>query len=97
MLKEKITFGSKRVFILIAAMAIIIPFFLISNISCGIIKGETGETEEAVELEEAEGIEDELIKGEELIESTVEITIWDCLGPKERLAFMESRDGFVSE
>ena len=60
---------------------------------CNLFDGETAGPEEdpAVE-EETEITEEEEISGD-LITT---ITLWDCLEPRERMAFMESRDSFVS-
>ena len=60
---------------------------------CSLFNRETASPEEdPAVVEETETPEEEEISGD-LITT---ITLWDCLDPKERIAFMESRDSFVS-
>jgi arabinogalactan oligomer/maltooligosaccharide transport system substrate-binding protein len=94
MIREKSTFrrinnmaGKVMIFTLAA--------LLIFTFSCQLFKGQTEEEAPAEEVETVTGE-----SGEELIEDTVtilEISIWESLGPKERLALMESIEDFLAE
>ncbi|MFZ3085647.1 MAG: extracellular solute-binding protein [Candidatus Hydromicrobium sp.] len=69
-------------------------FFLLNNTSCNLInpqvEGDMGKAEEEV-AEEGDG---EITASEKL---PTQITLWDCLDPKERFALMESVDNFMAE
>jgi arabinogalactan oligomer/maltooligosaccharide transport system substrate-binding protein len=69
-------------------------FFLLNNTSCNLInpqvEGDIGKAEEEV-VEEGDG---EIAASEKL---PIQITLWDCLDPKERFALMESVDNFMAE
>ena len=60
---------------------------------CSLFDGKTtGPEEDPAVVEETENPEEEEISGD-LITT---VTLWDCLEPRERMTFMESRDNFVS-
>ncbi len=67
---------------------------LLNTISCSLfnppVETDTEETKEGA----TEGIEGEPVTSEKL---EVQITLWDCLEPKERFALMESVDNFMAE
>jgi len=69
-------------------------FFLLNNTSCNLInpqvEGDVGKAEEEV-VEEGDG---EITASEKL---PTQITLWDCLDPKERFALIESVDNFIVE
>ncbi|GAH89978.1 unnamed protein product, partial [marine sediment metagenome] len=69
-------------------------FFLLNTSSCNLInpqvEDDTGKAKEEV-VEEGEG---EITAGEKNI---IQITLWDCLDPKERFALIESVDNFMVE
>jgi len=69
-------------------------FFLLNNTSCNLInpqvEGDMGKAEEEV-VEEGDG---EITASEKL---PTQITLWDCLDPKERFALIESVDNFIVE
>lgn len=69
-------------------------FFLLNTSSCNLInpqvEDDMGKAKEEV-MEEGEG---EITAGEK---SITQITLWDCLDPKERFALIESVDNFMVE
>jgi ABC-type glycerol-3-phosphate transport system substrate-binding protein len=94
-------FNNKKEFkyILVDLKTMSIVLFLILAIilsgaaGCNLFNGEASSAEEdQVIEEEVETPEEEEISGD-LITT---VTLWDCLEPRERMTFMESRDSFVS-
>ncbi len=76
-----------------AILFLVAALVLSGAAGCSLFSGETaGPEEDTVAKEETEIPEEEDVPGD-LITT---ITLWDCLDPRERMALMGSRDGFVS-
>jgi ABC-type glycerol-3-phosphate transport system substrate-binding protein len=87
-------FGLKdrRPIILLIISLILTLLLLLGTSSCNLINPITEADTETAEEETAENRGDGQTNGEEL---EAHIALWDCLGPKERLALMESVDNFM--
>ena len=77
------------------AIIFILAAFLVFTFSCQLFEEQA---EEEAPVEEFETVTGE--SKEELVEDTVailEISVWESLGPKERLALMGSIEDFLAE
>lgn len=69
-------------------------FFLLNTSSCNLINPQVEDDMGKAKEEVAEEGEGEITAGEK---SITQITLWDCLDPKERFALIESVDNFMVE
>jgi len=69
-------------------------FFLLNTSSCNLINPQVEDDMGKAKEEVAEEGEGEITAGEK---NMIQITLWDCLDPKERLALIESVDNFMVE
>ncbi|PIU28921.1 MAG: hypothetical protein COT09_03610 [Candidatus Hydromicrobium americanum] len=69
-------------------------FFLLNNTSCNLINPQVEGDMRKAEEEVAEEGDGEITASEKL---PIQITLWDCLDPKERFALIESVDNFIVE
>lgn len=69
-------------------------FFLLNTSSCNLINPQVEDDMGKAKEEVAEEGEGEITAGER---SITQITLWDCLDPKERFALIESVDNFMVE
>ena len=69
-------------------------FFLLNISSCNLINPQVEDDMGKAKEEVAEEGEGEITAGEK---SMIQITLWDCLDPKERFALIESVDNFMVE
>ncbi len=69
-------------------------FFLLNTSSCNLINPQVEDDMGKAKEEVAEEGEGEITAGEK---NMIQITLWDCLDPKERFALIESVDNFMVE
>ena len=69
-------------------------FFLLNTPSCNLINPQAEDDMGKAKEEVAEEGEGEITAGEK---NMIQITLWDCLDPKERFALIESVDNFMVE
>src|SRR4030065_2475424 len=84
----------RRPIILLIISLILTLLLLLGTSSCNLITPVTEPDTETVEEETAENGGNGQTDGEEL---EAQIALWDCLGPKERLALIGSLDKFMGD
>jgi len=76
-----------------AVLILLAALVLSGAAGCSLFNREAAGTEEDQAIEEETEIPEEKELSRDLITT---VTLWDCLEPRERMAFMGSRDSFVS-